>query len=289
MLGPVKRLVDRIVWLLIRFLPRNGWGDRAYAWMSFLLTNRRRPGTRRRMNDVIYDIKVGDEILSPELIATTDKEFAKFFAASVVGDAYVVPTIAVLRTEAEIAAFDFPQRCVIKPTHGSGSVIVRTAGEPVNVEMVRSWLNDSYYDETRERQYKFLKAKVMVEDLVFGADQATDYKVHCWNGDPRFIMVHADRYSGHNMRIYDTDWVDQACRWGPTPMSETPHPRPDNLAEMLDVSARLARYFSFVRIDLYSNGTEIKIGEFTHTPGDARFAFDPAEANDRVAALLFGG
>mgnify|MGYP000120846137 CR=1 FL=1 len=56
-----------------------------------------------------------------------------------------------------------------------------------------------------------------------------------------------------------------------------PQDKPKNYLEMLAVAAKLAKHFDgLIRIDLYSNGDDIKLGEITNCHGSARERILPA-------------
>ena len=63
--------------------------------------------------------------------------------------------------------------------------------------------------------------------------------------------------------------------------------RPRNLDAMLEAAERLASAFDLVRIDMYTNEHDFLVGEITHIAGNATSPFIPADAEERVSALLF--
>ena len=48
-------------------------------------------------NDVIYRMKISDEILDPLRIFVTDKEYAKIYTKSIIGEEFTVPTIKIFQ------------------------------------------------------------------------------------------------------------------------------------------------------------------------------------------------
>lgn len=238
------------------------------------------------MNDVLYRIKTGDEILDPLRVFVTDKELVKIYVKAVVGDGYNVPTVDVIRSAGDVDGYDFPADCCIKPTHASGRVILRRGGAPVDTKRIRSWFGLNYYLVDREANYKTLKPKVIVEPLVFENANIEDYKFFCFNGVPRFIQVDIDRYVDHKRKFFDTDWNDLGFSIT-YPRSEAPLERPGNLAEMLEVASKLSSAFSLVRVDLYSDGERMLVGEITNCSDSARGRFIPSTAEKDISDLLF--
>jgi len=270
-----------------RILPRNRAGDRLYHWLLFLSKHQRRPSNRMLWNDVLYRIKTTDEILDPLRIFVSDKELVKTFIKATIGDEYNIPTLAVLRTPAEVERFDFPDRCIIKPTHASAQYILRRNGEPVDRARIRSWFALNYYRAGRELNYKTLRPKVIVEPLVFDDGDLTDFRFFCVHGEPKLIQLDMDRHTRHTRKILDTEWREQD--YGILyPRSDRVVPRPDTLPEMLRVARALSAPFSFVRIDLYSDNRRVVAGEITNVSANAGGIFNPRTAEERASRALFG-
>ena len=237
-------------------------------------------------NDVLYRIKTTDEIINPLRVFVSDKEFVKFFIKAMVGGEYNVPTYAVLESEAEVERYKFPPRCFIKATHGSAMMLIRREGEPVDTQPIKSWFRMNYYLKYREANYRHLKAKVFVEPHIFDNMNAPDYKFFCVNGTPRLAFVNVDSRFGKKRAFFDISWNRLNFGLG-YPLPDTAIARPGNLQEMLEVAARLSSKFSFVRIDLYSDGSSCRVGEITNCHAHASSRFLPAVAEEEASRMLF--
>lgn len=281
------RIEDFFWRYLNRLLPRNRAGDYVSSFLWFVRIQRRWPRPERPFfNDRLFAIKTSGEIAEPLRVFTSDKEYVKLYVRAVVGEAHNVPTIAVLRSVDECRAFAFPQRCVIKPTHMSGAVVLRRNGEPVDFELIGKWFATNLYVESRESNYRQLRPKVIVEPFVFEDENPSDYKIFCAGGRPGLIQVDSDRHTRHVRSFYDVEWRRQPFSMT-YPPSETDAPRPLNLELMLDLAARLSANFSFVRVDFYSNGDQALLGEITHCHGGTREFFVPRSAEAQASRLLF--
>lgn len=268
-------------------LPKNRIGDRLYSLVDFVLHHHRLPTHAPIFNDVLYFLKTTDEILDPLRVFVSDKEYLKLYVKAVIGEQHNVPTLAVLGSASEIDAFQFPAACCIKATHGSGRTIIRSGCEPLDVAEIKTWLAQNHYLVTREANYRQLTPKVIVEPLVFGSSNAVDYKFFCLRGQPRLIQVDVDRFTNHKRTLLTVDWVEQEYSVG---YPKAPHapPRPANLDEMLDVAGRLSALFSFVRVDLYSDGNNCFVGEITNCHGNAQERFIPRSGEAKASAIIFG-
>lgn len=269
-------------------IPKTRWGDYFVSLVWFLRMHRRFPRRDALLfNDVLFRIKTTSAMLNPLRGFTSDKELLKHYVAAKVGHQFNVPTLAVLKTPEEVARFDFPPRCVIKPTHVSGFVILRRAGEPIDLEQIRSWFEINYYDSSREVNYRYLEPKVIVEPFVFDNDNPNDYKFFCARGEPGLVQIDADRKTRHVRCFYDTTWRKQPYSMT-YPLLEAEVARPANLELMIELARKLSADFNFVRVDFYSDGTNTYVGELTHCHGNAREFFEPRSAELEVSRRLFG-
>ena len=205
-----KRIDGRLMRIVCGLFPHTRWGDWAWSWLWFLRMQKRLPRRGSALfNDYLFRLKTSGEILRPLRAFTSDKELVKLYIKAVVGDRYNVPTLAVLRTAADCQTFEFPHRCVIKPTHLSGKVILRRAGEPIDFEIIERWFSTNYYAVGREANYRHLEPKLIVEPFVFEDENPNDYKVFCFDGKPRLIQVDSDRQAGHRRDLFDVRWQRQ--------------------------------------------------------------------------------
>lgn len=272
---------------LISATPENRFGDRFFSYINFVIRHRRLPTQKLIFNDFLYQIKTTDEILNPLRVFVSDKEFVKLYVKALLDEKYNVPTIAVLESIDQVDSFDFPEACCIKPTQASGRVILRRRGEDINRDEIKRWFSINYYRSGREANYKTLKPKVIVEPLIFGNTNAEDFKFFCFNGEPRFIQVDIDRYINHTRKYFDTSWkeLDFSIIY---PKSDIPFAKPKNFDEMLSVAKALSRHFSMIRVDLYSDGNQLFVGELTNVSENASGNFIPPKAEAAASQLLFG-
>jgi len=267
-------------------MPRTELGDFIFSWIKFVRVHQRFPSRRRLMfNDQLFYSKLAPEILNPLRSYSTDKEFFKKMVSSEIGANFVVPSLAVLRTDAEIDAFDFPVSFVAKPTHMSGEVDIVRNGMP-DRDRMKQWLRMNHYLVSRERNYKYLTPKVIVEPLIFDQDDITDFRIFCYRGKPRLICLDVGKYTHYTRAFFTTDWVKQDYSLG-YPLHENAIERPKCLEAMLDVAAVLSRDLDFVRVDFYTNGNHFYLGELTHSHASAAQRFVPVSAETTASEMVF--
>jgi hypothetical protein len=272
--------------LFFSSIPYNLSGDNFFTLLKFIQDHGRLPTQQLQFNDYLYRLKTSGEGNNPLRAFVTDKEFAKLYIKGLVGDEFIVPTICVLKSPEEAVSYNYPSRCCIKPTHLSGPIIFRKEGEPVDLKEIVSWFSLSHYRNSREANYKTLKPKVIIEPMLFDNDNLHDYKLFCYKGKPKLIQVDVNRYIRHERKFYDCDWHEMPFTLN-LPLYNGTIERPRNLDAMLRIAGELSKNFEFIRIDLYTNDTQIFVGELTSFPGNIEGDFIPLSSEDQASSILF--
>ena len=276
---------------LRRLLPHNPSGDFIYALWLFRLHQGRLPDRRcpRRYNDRLFAMKTDGTLFDPLRQFITDKEYVKHYIASLVGWQHTIETYKILRSPDQVDSLNlehFP--CVLKPNNSSGPVMFMTdSKQTLNRKLLKDWFEIDYYKSGREQNYKYLKPKVLVEEF-FSEDGKTvpsDYKILCFAGVPKIIQVDSDRYGHHVQSFYDLSWNRLRFNVGFHERVED-EPRPEMLNLMLDIAAKLSSPFSFIRVDMYCNDEDVRVGELTNCPHSANRRFDPPEAEFTLGKLF---
>jgi hypothetical protein len=280
-------VIARGVFRVQSCLPRNRFGDRVYSWLGHVLAHGRLPRRKGLLfNDRLYFVKTSPEFYGTLRSFVADKEYVKTYVKRKIGDKYNVATVMILRSFADAATYTYPDRCVIKPTHSSGHVIMRLSGEPLDFSQIKHWFSLNLYDYTRAVDLKSLVPKVIVEPILFGDENLKDFKFFCVRGIPRLIQVDLDRRKEHRRSIYSTDWVKQPYALA-YPQGRDIE-KPSNLFEMLRVASVMSADFDFLRVDLYTDGSSVYVGELTNCPGNAQDTFVPSSGERAAGLMLFG-
>ena len=286
-------------WLLAEWLGTSMLGplpdapaiNRLYAKVAYWLYNNRRfpdLANPKTFNEKLIRLKLSDEARAPVRSRITDKELVKDYVTRMIGPGHVVPTLAILKTAAEIDRFEFPLPCVVKPTHSSQEVMHFGDAQPADEErrLLKYWLKKSYFAANREPNYRDLEHKIIVEPVIGGAFGAIeDVKVLCFHGRPKLIQIDHNRFGAHGR-----DYFDVAGRRLPIqmrkPPADLPFPHPGKLAQIIELARRLSEGFSFLRVDFYVDGPRLLIGELTSFTTNCTVPFQP-ESADRIIARLF--
>jgi hypothetical protein len=172
-----------------------------------------------------------------------------------------------------------PEAWVLKPNHRSGLVYFGrgpvTEYDVAKLQAVtHGWLDDAQGRLYREWAYVQARSCLLVEEMLGDQPLAPpDYKFFMFDGQPHLISVTTERRRKHGMRFYVPPWEPVQCSCG-YPVGPLEEP-PDRLDQMLDIAARLAQPFDFIRIDLYDVGETIYLGEYTPYPNGGMRPYRP--------------
>ncbi len=270
----------------MNLIPKTNFGDKIFAFILFFRYYKRFPNSKKLISNYFFKLKTSNIGYHPLRAYTSDKEYVKDYVSLKAGSKYNVPTIKVLKNQEEVLSYDFPSRCCIKPTHNSGRVILRKNGENINYKLIEKWFTENRYDHGREQNYRYLEPKVIVEPLIFDNTNNEDFKFFCYQGRAKFIQVDIDRKENHTRLYFDREWVKQDFTIL-KPQSKKEIAKPKNYAEMLDLADKLSMDFEFIRVDLYTDGSTIYVGELTNWPENGNGYFLPNESEYLASEIFF--
>ena len=204
---------------------------------------------------------------------------------------HVLPTLFHVTTDPDTIPFEaLPDRFVVKPTHGSGWVEIvpdkRRLDQARLRPTCRSWLGQSCYEMTRERIYRDITPRIMIEELI---DDGTgtapnDYKLFVFGGRAEFILVTMGRLDVRAHLFLDRDWrpVDVTFAYSALKRAVPP---PPHLGQMTEAAESLARGIDFVRADFYDTDDKLYFGELTATPGCGMDRLEPRSFDAHLGSL----
>jgi hypothetical protein len=225
--------------------------------------------------------------LEPDMrwAALTDKLAVRDYVREKIGEAHLIPLIAVPKKLTRDVFDALPEAFVMKANHGCAFVKVvfdksTTSFEELNA-LAEKWLSTDYYRLSRERHYHVIEPKLYFEQLLLDSSGKipSDLKIHVFGGRPQGpciqTMIITDRFGDARGDLYDEHWRRMDVTFGPYRPSDAPIARPENWREIERIAKRLAEDFAYVRVDLYSTGSQVFFGELTFTPGAGRMRFRP--------------
>ena len=278
-------ILFRLLKVLVKLCPYNRYGDNIVHFFFFFTVHKRIPNSKRYINDFLYNLKVSNEIIKPLRVFCSDKENLKKYIKKKIGNNYNVPTLAILRNEKDIENFKTNKKVCFKPTHSSGQVIfAKNLG--YKKKIIKNWLKLNFYYQHRERNYKHLKKKIIVEPILFNNTNLNDYKFFVYNKKVKFIQVDFDRKRSHKRKTYDCSWNDLKFSAG-YKLSKKKCERPEKLKKMINIAEKIGEDFNFIRVDMYTKGRKIYIGELTNCPTAAHAIYFPRTSEPYASKKFF--
>lgn len=288
--GAVARVADRVVYGIKRastaFL-----SDGAFLRLYYRLHLGRWPDLDDPVtfNEKIQWLKLNYR--PSNLPALADKWTVREYVSSRVGSHILIPTYGVYDATEDVDVATLPNSFVLKPTHGSGWVIVCRDKSTFDWDVARAklerWLGRNYYYHAREWLYSTIPPRIISEQLLLDerGEIPKDYKIFCFDGEPTMIQVDSNRYGAHTRDFYSPSWTRLAVS-AVYPNSDVGEERPALLAEMLDAARVLSEEFPFCRVDFYAVDQRIYFGELTFYPANGIAVWNPETYDQTLGALL---
>lgn len=236
---------------------------------------------------------------SPLAPSCTDKYAVRQYIADKGLADILVPVYGEAYTDFEEINFDtLPDAFAIKATHGCKMNYLVPDKSRLDKESCRKeiqqWMNTTYGTYSMEPHYAQIPHRFYIEKYLSNADALVDYKFHCLNGEPQFVLVCSDRKSngGKAMQatldLFDMDWkpIYEVVASGAEKPGNGTMKKPEHFHEMVDIARKLSSDFSFVRVDLYELDGAVYFGELTFTPAHCVFPNFTKQFNREMGKLL---
>ena len=122
-------------------------------------------------------------------------EVKKFVNERLNGKEHIIKTLGVWSKFDDIDFESLPNQFVLKTTNGGGntSVVICKDKNKLNIEECRHKLvptPGNVFLWSREYPYYEVKPRIIAEELIHAEnDELSDYKIFCFNGEPKFLFV----------------------------------------------------------------------------------------------------
>ena len=224
-----------------------------------------------------------------------DKYEVKKYVADLIGGEYVVPTYGIYESYNEIDFDVLPNQFVLKVTHygGSRGVFIIKDKNTINYSNIENeiekLLKENLYNYSREWPYKNVKPRIIIEKYMKNEDEEElkDYKLFCFNGKPKIILVCSERFSSSNMceTWFDEDWNLMDIIEGNHRVDKNIK-HPQSFKKMKYLASQLSKNIPFVRIDFYEVNSKIYFGEMTFFPASGFEKFEPKEWDKKLGEMI---
>lgn len=289
----MKYFYNRLLKILLAVLP-----DEFFIRLKYFLVFKRslqldHPTT---LNEKINASKLYDR--NPLYTVLADKYEVRRFVEKKIGHEHLIPLLAVYDSP-----YDLPEGCefeppfIIKPNHDSGGGVIVREREIYDrndiIEALAPRLKRNFYRQNREWEYKNIKRRVIVERLLLDeyGKLPNDFKFNCFGGRCEFVYCSLDREGRNYRRIYSREWAPIGMSWCAPGMEAVkfvgpPLEKPANFGHMLALAEKLAQGMSYVRVDLYSTGSQVFFGEYTFHHGGGFEMIIPEELDYKYGRLM---
>lgn len=220
---------------------------------------------------------------NPEYIKLVDKYEVRNYVSEKIGEEYLIPLLGVYNSPEEIDYDTLPDQFVLKCNHDSGSVVIcrdkSTFDKTAANKKLSYHLGRNLFYWGREWPYKLVKPCIVAEEFLSElSGDVPDYKIFCFDGKPKVILLCADRFTtGLKENFYDTEWNLLPVKRPLFPNTDYTVEKPGTLDEMLRLAEILAENKPFSRIDFYDVNGKIYFGEITFFPASGFEEFEPEE------------
>lgn len=200
-----------------------------------------------------------------------DKYSVRSYIEDIIGKDYLIPLYGVFNNFDEIDFNLLPNEFVLKPNHTSGQVFICKDKKQINYQELKKeidkWLKTNIYWIGREKVYKNIKPVILCEKLLLdrSTNELKDYKIYCFDGEPKIIQVDSNRFTNHSRKLFSPDWQELPFKIMYSSGNEIIN-KPKNLDLMLELSKLLSEELPHVRIDFYNISGKIYFGEITFYP-----------------------
>lgn len=211
----------------------------------------------------------------PLIVQCGDKYSMRLYAQQK-GWGHILPQlIGVYNKSKEINFDQFPDKFVLKCTHGCGfNIICRNKKEFDQSEAkdkLDRWMKIDYSKCAGELHYKKMKPRIICEGFLddLSGDLPVDYKVYCFDGKAHCTLTVLERREGGHHALfdfYDREWKTKLAYSKSSLLADREIPKPDAYDEILRAAEALSKPFPFARMDFYSVNGKAILGEITFTP-----------------------
>ena len=244
----------------------------------------------------------------PLLTTFADKVAVRGYVEARLGREFLTELYMVTDSPARLRPGAIPHEFVVKASHGSGGVIVVSSAAARDAELprppagwcsgmitpervdwgllrslCREWLT-LRYGGVLEWAYRHVPPRLLCEEVLLDQGHVPfDYRFLVFHGQTRLIQVEQGRFV-HNttQSFYTPQWQRLDVTTGSPAGDDLP--KPPALERMLSAAEVLGAETDFVRVDLYTIGQRVVVGELTNYPASGGRPFKPHEFDRQLGA-----
>ncbi|SIQ22119.1 TupA-like ATPgrasp [Peribacillus simplex] len=248
-------------------------------------------------NEKLWWLKINNR--DPLLTICSDKYKVREYIKKCGLEQILTNIYGVYNNADEIKFEELPDKVFIKCNHGSGTNIIYDRNTFFDEEKFKRNFNyalkQNYYLQSREWNYKNIKPKLIVEEVLESEDNSSliDYRFLCFKGKVKLIFVDIDTtnpdgsHSADARRnIYDTNFNHLNVKVGREHFDQSLVSKPQNLDKMIEYAEILSKPFPHCRVDLYNIKGKIYFGEITFYHGGGSQNITPLEWDKKMGSWI---
>lgn len=245
----------------------------------------------KTFNEKLQWLKLHDR--NPLYTQLVDKYEVRKYISETIGEEYLVPLLGIWDKFDDIDFDKLPNQFVLKSTHDSGGLVICTDKSNLDISIAKKKINKclrkNCFYLMREWPYKNIKPRIVAEQWMVDESgiELKDYKIFCFNGEPKFLLVATDR------RIHQTkfDFFDLDFNHLPFMQHYSNNTskiiqKPSGLPVMLNLANKLTKNFAHCRADFYDINGRVYFGELTFCHLSGLEPFEPKEWDEKFGEFL---
>lgn len=242
-------------------------------------------------NEKLQWLKLYDR--NPLYVTMVDKYDVKKYVENKIGKEYIIPTIGIYKKINEINFNKLPNKFVIKCTHDCGSVVIVKNKNKIDYDEIKRKIENklkvNYYYSGREWPYKNVKPRIIIEKYMEDnkTNELRDYKFFCFNGEVKCFKIDFNRATNHQANYYAP--TGELLEFGEIicpPDYNKKLDMPKNLNKMIELSEKLSKGITFLRVDFYEMNGKIYFGELTFYPASGLGKFTDEKWDYKLGEML---
>ncbi len=269
----IRKLYSKMIRIMRAYFPRL-WARFAYYIAYGNACGLKNP---RTFSEKLLWLSLNTYRNNPLIMQLIDKYLVRDYVKEKAGEKILNELYDVWESPQDIRFEDLPNSFALKVSQGCGTNIFCENKANLDPEILgatlHQWDTNNYlYDRmianiggvpVKQLKKYYICEKYLLQE---GVTSPIDYKIYCFNGVPRAILVIRDRYGEKNGAFMAPDWSFISNLGKGYQIPDKPFTKPKSLNKMIEIAAKLGAPFPFVRVDLYDILGEPIFGELTFFP-----------------------
>lgn len=283
-----------IVWLFKKFIQFVGlFSDKLANKIMYRIHTGKKLDLEnpKLFNEKLMKLKI-DDYNNNELVSKcADKYKVQEYVKDCGLEQILNPIYKVYSNANDINFDELPEKFVLKCNHGCGYNIVCTDKTTLDIAKTRKvlnkWLKIKFGKGSRELHYLKIKPLIICEKYIEtkAGKLPNDYKIYCFNGEPKLLLTCTEREESLKLNFYDFDWNELMLGHDKNRANQAVE-KPKCLPEMVEYAKILSKPFKFVRVDFYDLDNKPIFGELTFTPARCSAAYYNDEGSKILGEML---